>query len=130
MPNGYPLHQKAKILIECDFATDKEISGRWNITTRTIENYRAQLKTDPALLIEYNRLKDIFSREWVNDASRGIKTFISALETVVKRKNPKDAQWITATATAIKCVGELSIAYTALADEPTVDQQSKETSEA
>lgn len=127
MPNGFPIEQKAKILVECDFATDKEIAARWNVSTRTIENYRSQLKTDPQLLIEYNKHKDLFAADWVKDASRGIKTFIATLETVVKRKNPKDAQWITATATAAKFIGELSIAYTALTDESSIDSESTET---
>ena len=127
MPNGYPLRQKAQILAEADLQPDKVISGRWKITTRTIERYRAELKTDLELLTEYNKQKDLFAKAWVDDASRGIKTFISTLETVVRRKNPKDAQWITATATAAKFIGELSIAYTALTDEPAPDSEGTET---
>ena len=130
MPNGLPLEQKAQVLAETDYSTDKEIAGRWRIGVRTIENYRSQLKTDPELLAEYHRQKHRLSISWVDDASKTIKVCAETVQDLCKKKNPKHAMLIQSVATAAKVFGELNIAFTALADEPTADQQSKETSEA
>lgn len=130
MPNGLPIEQKAQVLAETDYSTDKAVAGRWKIGVRTIENYRSQLKTDPELLAEYQEQKRRLSISWVDDASKTIKVCANTIQDLCEKKNPKHAMLISSIAGAAKIFGELNIAYTALADEPATDQQSKETKEA
>ncbi|MEM9264490.1 MAG: hypothetical protein AAGA46_03105 [Cyanobacteria bacterium P01_F01_bin.13] len=130
MPNGLPLEQKAQVLAESDYATDKEVAGRWKIGVRTLENYRSQLKTDPNLLAEYHKQKTKLSVAWVDDASKTIKVCAETVQDLCKKKNPKHALLIQSVAGAAKIFGELNIAYTALTDEPSPDSESTEAKKA
>lgn len=117
--------KKAKILIDSESNTDKVVAGRWNIGVRTLERMRSQLETDDALRACYEKEKQEaaerqhkIATQWVGDACRLIKTSASELETVIKRKNPKDANWITAVAGAAKSFAEMQISHAVLMDEP------------
>lgn len=120
----FPYERAAIILAESELYGDLSTSNRWGITDRTIRNYRARAVSDSKLSCLFQIKRQLLEREWINDATRTLKTGLNRLNQLIPVATASDAATIHAIAGAIKIVGELKIASDALS-EPTSYQSSE-----
>ncbi|NBC17177.1 MAG: hypothetical protein GVY18_07660 [Bacteroidetes bacterium] len=117
----------AAILADAIVMGDEQAAKRNGCTTRTIRNYRAKLGSDPQLSESFRLKKqelqaahDAERMEWAAARSVVLRDGLSKLRELIAMAN--DVDHIHPVAGAIKIVGELDIAHTALM-EPSGDEQ-------
>lgn len=97
---------------------DTKTAEKWDVTTRTIRNYRTQLTSNDELFKLFEQKKKIFAESWVEDATAALKAGAERLKSLFAHGSSDDADLINAIAAGCKVLGELNITYTALTDEP------------
>lgn len=123
----FPTEKAACILVEAEFMGDIKAAEKWDVTSRTIRNYRTRLTSDADLLRLFEAKKKLFAESWVDDATAALKAGAKRLKDLFSDGTSDDSFLITAIAGGCKVLGELNITYTALADEPATDSESSET---
>jgi hypothetical protein len=128
MPNRKPSAPKytperaSAILAEAEFWGDEQICKKWQITRRTLRNYRVRLRVDDELSQLFLVKKRLLMIDWQEDATQALKIALSELSRRIPiAASEEDAKLIHAIAGACKIVGELKIQYEALVDDG--DQQ-------
>lgn len=103
----------AKILAEAEMFSDEAVAKRWDITARTIRNYRKRETSDPAFSSLFRHYQKILNAAWSENATFFINKAIAqlAIRTETLENN---AFTFTAIANSIKIVGELKIDWEAL----------------
>ena len=104
----------AAVLVEAVFTNDETACAKYDITTRTLRNYRQRLHDDPELSALFQTKKILFDKAWGDDllkALRGAATFIfeasnTAREDPACKKNP---EMIAAMAGALKLCADVHL---------------------
>lgn len=96
----------AQILAEAEFANDKVVCARYNISERTLWRWRAQATEDRKLADLVSRKRSEIESEWVTDAIRTIRCQFEFLRRAADQADPKDPAAIHAIAGAMKLLGD------------------------
>ena len=99
----------ALILVEALFYGEKRTAKRWDITTRTIRNYRYLMESNAELsrLFLHKRLE--FESNWAKNIPAAIISAIEFLTEAAKEADPKDPFAINAVSDALKTLAEVGI---------------------
>lgn len=97
----------AAILVEALYYGDQETAKRWDITTRTIQNYRARLDDDAELSVIFADKKAAFETEWANEVPAALRSAVRFLMRAGEEADPSDPQAIHAVAGALKMLAEV-----------------------
>jgi hypothetical protein len=101
----------AQILCDAAYYGDTKTAKKWEITQRTIENYRSRLKTDPQLAALFGNLRIKLEGDWKSELARGITSSvrkIAAMIDAVDSSKP-DADMLEALTGAAKTLAEIAI---------------------
>src|SRR5262245_57696952 len=117
----------ALVLLDALVLGDARAAEKWEVTERTIQNYRARLAADPHFSRLFADKKRAAEAGWSAVRLRFLRKSIAKLEELVEKAT--DPKFIPAVADAVKVVGELQIASDALSV-PECDQPGAEPAEA
>lgn len=86
----------AAILVDAAYLGDEVAAKKWNVTTRTVENYRARLKTDSKLSELFARKRAAAEGNWASELKRGLMAtmrkatmIVECIEPVVVVEDPE-----------------------------------------
>ena len=99
----------ALILVEALFFGEKRTAKHWDITTRTIRNYRYMLESNDELSAIFHAKRSEFESDWAHRIPTAIIAGIDFISEAAKEADPKDPFVIKAIADAIKTLAEVGI---------------------
>lgn len=111
MRGGFDRERAARVLVDAVLLGDKKASQRWQVTERTIGNYRARLKSDEALSELYERIGREAERNWHLVRNRFLRDVTEHLRELCLKAGPDQIKDVRE---AIKDIGELDITQRAL----------------
>ncbi len=101
----------AKILCDAAYLGDSKAADKWEITSRTIERYRARLKSDPQLSALVGTFRAELEGNWKSELSRSIFVTVRKIAEMVEAVDtatPK-AEMLEALTGAAKALSEIAI---------------------
>ena len=118
----------AMILADASVMGDAAAAAKWDVSDKTVRNYRARASNNPDFAALYRKKQLSISSAWSEDAGRFLGKALAKLEKLVEQAD--DPKYIHDVAGAIKVVGELRIAKEVLSEpesdpagsEPPADQ--------
>lgn len=78
----------AAILVDAAYLGDEQAAKKWNITVRTIFNYRERLKTDTKLSELFMRKRRAAEGNWVSELKRALRTTLDKATQIVECIEP------------------------------------------
>lgn len=78
----------AAILVDAAYLGDEKAAKKWDVTTRTIENYRSRLKTDPKLSDLFARKRAAAEGNWVSELKRALTRTLQKATMIVECIEP------------------------------------------
>lgn len=78
----------AAILVDAAYLGDEIAAKKWNVTTRTVENYRARLKTDPKLSELFARKRAAAEGSWASELKRALQSTMRKATMIVECIEP------------------------------------------
>lgn len=78
----------AAILVDAAYLGDEVAAKKWDVTTRTIENYRTRLKTDVKLSELFARKRAAAEGNWVSELKRALRTGLSKAAQIIECIEP------------------------------------------
>lgn len=100
-----------RILVDAEQFGDAKAVATWEISMRTLFNYRARLRNDPELAALFNRLRAEEEEDWKLARQRFLRDGINKLRELVAQAT---VQQLGAVAKAIELIGNLDVASKAL----------------
>lgn len=100
----------AEVLVTAAYQGDKAAAQRFEITTRTVENYRARLATDPALSDLFARKRKLVEADWSAELPSAIRASVAFLARAAATADPADPDAIHSVAGALKILSETAAA--------------------
>ena len=123
---AFDRERAAFILIDALVMGAKKAAEKWQVTERTVENYRERLRTDPHFSAFFNRVQAKQAADWKVVRVKFLRAGITKLEELVAMADsPKH---ISAVSEAVKTVGELQIVSDALNVSDGTDFEDEESS--
>ena len=99
----------ALILVEALFFGEKRTAKRWDITTRTIRNYRYLMESNVEVSQLFLEKRLEFESNWAKNIPTAIISAIDFLSEAAKEADPKNPFAINAVADALKTLAEVGI---------------------
>lgn len=86
---GYLNHERAAaILVDAAYLGDDAAAKKWKITTRTIINYRALLRTNPSFSQIFQRKRQAAEGNWVSGLRRTLGAVMETSRAIVESIEP------------------------------------------
>lgn len=101
----------AMILLDALTMGDGKAAEKWGCTTRTVENHRQRLTTDPGFSAFFRHRHEAASRGWSSVRLKFLRKAIAKLEELVDKAGPDQIRDVSE---AVKTVGELQVVSDAL----------------
>lgn len=102
MRGGFDYDRAAAILVEAAYYGDQKAAQRWDISERTIYNYRKRAKTDEKLSDLFKSKRATFERSWADELPGSIKAGIDFLKRAAQSADHNNPDVIHAIAGALK----------------------------
>ncbi len=99
----------ALILVEALFFGERRTAKKWEITTRTIRNYRYLMESNAELSQLFLQRRLEFESNWAKNIPAAIISAIEFLTEAAKESDPKNPFAINAVADALKTLAEVGI---------------------
>lgn len=112
MAQRFNAERAARILSDAIDTTDVLAATKHGVTTRTIENYRVRLETDPSFAALVSKLRKASETQWQGERILALRTTMSKMVELVK--GAETIADLPAVTQAARVLGELQIASEAL----------------
>jgi hypothetical protein len=101
----------ARILTDAAYYGDEKSAEKWEITSKTIRNYRERLKTDPQLSALFQKFRQKFEAEWKPELARSIFVTVRKIAEMVEAVDTAHpcAEMLEALTGAVKALSEIAI---------------------
>jgi len=117
MTKGRPFNHEraASVLVDAAYLGDEAAAKKWAITTRTIDNYRARLKTDPILSAKFRQKRQVAEGHWADELKRALGGTFRKIAMIVESIEIPEHGMVSALqfemlVAASKTLGEIAIA--------------------
>jgi hypothetical protein len=111
-PKNFNADRAATILVDAAYLGDPRAAEKWKVTTRTIENYRARLKSDPHFSALFATKRAAAEGNWKHELGRALTTSIRKLAALIENTDPtilSTPAAIEAVTGAVKALSEIAI---------------------
>lgn len=99
----------AEILAEAEIKGDRETAQIYNITTRTIENYRARLSFDRELSEVFKKTRKERQAGWIDEVPSAIALGIEFLKGSFQQADRHDPDAIAAVTQSVEMLADLEL---------------------
>lgn len=110
MRNGINVDRATSVLVEAVYFGDKEAARRYDLSIRTIDNYRRRVNTDKDFAQLFKQKKAEFERNWADEIPAAIRAGTRFLLKSFQEADHTDATVIHAVAGAMKILTEIGLA--------------------
>lgn len=112
MSKQFDAERAALILCDAVFLTDEKAAEKWNVTRRTVTNYRDRLNTDPLFAQIFQTTRQSLEGNWKSELSRAITTGVKKMARMIEAApdgSTFDAKALEAVTGAVKALSEIQI---------------------
>lgn len=88
MAQPFKYERAAAVLVDAAYLGDEAAAKKWKLTTRTIENYRARLKTDSVLSEFFARKRQVAEGNWSTQLRRALGVTLDKAVMIVECVEP------------------------------------------
>ncbi len=110
MRNGINVDRATSVLVEALYFGDKEAARHYDLSIRTINNYRTRVNTDEDFAQSFKQKKEEFERNWADEIPAAIRAGTRFLLKSFQEADHKDPIVIHAVAGAMKILTEIGLA--------------------
>lgn len=114
MPRSFNASRAAAALVEAALKPDAEVAAAYGVGVRTIESWRARLKTDPAFYAEFQRMSQTKLIRWQTKIPDCLDRAIDFIMQAAERGDPTNPEMVRAISSAIVQLNEVMIIGEAL----------------
>lgn len=107
----FDAERAARVLADAAEFGDAKAAEKWKITTRTVENYRARLRSDPVLSGSFARIEREETRDWHAARRRFLRAGVDKLRELIAQAGPDQLDDVSK---ALERIGNLDVASEAL----------------
>lgn len=104
----------AAAVIEAAVRGDKEVAEKYNITTRTLRNWKHRVVNDDEVSAHFRKKKDDADRAWADQIPGCLSACIGYLKTAAEESHNKTPEMVHAIAGALKMVSEVAATWKVL----------------
>lgn len=98
----------ASILVEAAYSGDDQAARKWQVSVRSIANWRNRLDEEPEFAAIFHHKKEIFEANWALDLLPAIYSSIDYLKRAAQRKRYSH-QMVHAVAGALKILSDVLV---------------------
>jgi seryl-tRNA synthetase len=112
----YSLEKKARTLVDASLKTDREAAEKNDVSRKSIQRWRKDLRTDEELQARFAELWETVreAEDWAEDATDTIRTACSFLRTAFEDLDPSDPEAVEAVTKALRTLAEASMVKDAI----------------
>ena len=99
----------AKALSDAALMGDRAAAQKYDVTQRSIENWRSRLDDDPIFSALFQELRQEKNKQWADDLPAALTSCIDFLKRAGQEASPADAAAITAVATAAETLADIAL---------------------
>ncbi len=107
-------HLAATVLVEAAYRGDDEAAAHWNVSTRSILNWRKRLENDPEFAAVFANKKDRFEAGWRDELGSALRAGIDFLRRAAQVADPTNHEVIFSIAGAVKILADVNISMDVL----------------
>ncbi|MEL6225282.1 MAG: hypothetical protein AAFR31_21855 [Cyanobacteria bacterium J06627_8] len=109
MPRAFNYERAACALVDAILMGDRAAAEKYEVTYRSIQEWRARLSTDPKLVQLFQEKKQIQDAAWGDEIPNAIASGIKFLTRAAQECKPDDPDAVHAIAGYIKILSEISM---------------------
>jgi hypothetical protein len=109
MPRKFNYERAATILAEAALIGDEKAADNHGTTVRSVQNWRAKLKSDPVLVEFFAAKTQAATTDWADDINDAIKAGVDFLRRAANQASPMHPDVIHAVAGAVKLLSEVQM---------------------
>jgi hypothetical protein len=114
MPRKFNCVRAASALVEATFKTDREVALAYGVSIRTIEYWRARLRTDTELQQEYRKMAQEKFKQWVSEIPDSLELAVGFIASAARTGDTTDPKMVEAITNAISTLNDVLIVQSAL----------------
>jgi hypothetical protein len=96
-------------LIDALFMGDRAAAEKWEVSTRTIEDWRSRLQTDDKLQSEFNKKKKARENTWAGEIPETIGAALGFIKSATNHCSPEDPEAVKAISGALKILLDIDL---------------------
>lgn len=107
MPRAFNHERAAQALTDAILMGDEAAAKKYEVSVRSIQEWRSRLHTDPVLVESFAKKKRLQDDAWADEIPAMLKAGIKYLKDAAQQCDPRDPDSVHAIAGAIKIVSEV-----------------------
>jgi hypothetical protein len=109
MSRTFNYERAASALVDAIFSGDKAAAEKWDVSTRSIEEWRVRLKEDSELEAQFKIKKKAREKSWAGEIPHTIEEGLKFIKDATKHADPADPQAINAITSALKVLMDVDL---------------------
>jgi hypothetical protein len=109
MSRSFNYERAAGALVDAIFSGDKAAAEKWDVSTRSIEEWRSRLKEDEELLALFKSKKHAREKTWASEIPQVIQDGLRFVSDAIKHANPEDPEALKAVVGALKVLMDIDL---------------------
>ncbi|MBW4598997.1 MAG: hypothetical protein KME29_05115 [Calothrix sp. FI2-JRJ7] len=109
MSRSFNYERAAGALVDAIFSGDKAAAEKWDVSTRSIEEWRSRLKEDEELLALFKSKKQAREKSWASEIPDTIQAGLKFVKDATSHSDPADPEAIKAIVGALKVLMDIDL---------------------
>ena len=105
----FPYDKASSALVDAIFMGDRAAAQKWEVSTRTVEEWRSRLHTDEKLQAEFKRKKRLRENAWATEIPETIKAGLKFIKDATSHCDPADPDAVKAIASSLKILLDVDL---------------------
>lgn len=119
----------AKALVDAILMGDRAAAEKYDVTIRTMENWRSRLDTDPHFSAFFQELRAKKDERWADDLAAALASGIRFLKDAGTQADPKDPDAIVAITGAVETLADIALTQKMVDERLRAAREARETAE-
>lgn len=98
--------RRAEMIVAASLVGDEQACERYHVSKRTLQRYKKQMETDPALALVVARKKSLSEKNWAAQVDETVGAIMGYLKRSAEVATAGDPEVIHAMAGALRMIGE------------------------
>ncbi|BDA74392.1 hypothetical protein CAL7716_085580 [Calothrix sp. PCC 7716] len=109
MSRSFNYERAAGALVDAIFMGDKAAAEKWDVSTRSIEEWRSRVKEDNELLALFNSKKQAREKSWASEIPDTIQAGLKFVKDATSHADPADPEAVKAITGALKILMDIDL---------------------
>lgn len=109
MSRSFNYERAAGALVDAIFMGDKAAADKWDVSTRSIEEWRSRLKDDNDLLALFKSKKHAREKTWASEIPEVIQNGLKFISEATRSSDPADPEAVKVISGALKILMDIDL---------------------